>query len=294
MFVPRWVRLCCVAVPICIITSHGASAQGAVTSFESEIQPAPAPISLSTGNRPLAHASGKALSGIATDHQNYQAWQHTGSLFILTTPDGANLPASASEIDFPLLVRLNTDTFDFRQAQPHGEDIRFSASDDVPLSYQIEEWNPASGAACIWVRLPRVEGNARQEIKIHWGNGTVSSESSGPAVFSESNGYLSVFHMDDPVRDEIATVQSTNQGTTATAGIIGNGRHFAGGQGIFCGEQIPDYPSGGSAHSTEAWFRIEKPQCDHYRMGQRRRRPRQQSENAVSQPAAPAHRQRLF
>ncbi len=36
----------------------------------------------------------------------YADWKHSGSLFILTTPEGADLPASASLENFPLLVRL--------------------------------------------------------------------------------------------------------------------------------------------------------------------------------------------
>ncbi len=43
----------------------------------------------------------------------YAAWQHSGALFILTTPEGADLPASASEEGFPLLVRLDKAWFDF-------------------------------------------------------------------------------------------------------------------------------------------------------------------------------------
>ena len=58
----------------------------------------------------------------------YQGWQHSGSLWILTTPEGANLPARCSEANFPLLVRLDRGNFDFREAQPHGEDVRFSDS----------------------------------------------------------------------------------------------------------------------------------------------------------------------
>lgn len=189
----------------------------------------------------------------------YQGWQHAASLFLLTTPEGANLPASASEHDFPLLVRLNSETFDFRQARPHGEDIRFSTADGAPLSYQIEEWDAAAGTASIWVRIPAIQGNARQEIKLHWGNATAKSESSGAAVFNEANGYLTVFHMNDPVQDEVGTVQATDNGTTATAGMIGQGRRFAGGQGIFCGDKLLTYPFGGSPHSSEAWFRTERP-----------------------------------
>ena len=77
----------------------------------------------------------------------YQDWAHSGSLFILTTPEGTNLPATASEQEFPLLVWLNKDWFDFKQAKPAGEDIRFSSDTGVPLKYQIEEWDAANGTA---------------------------------------------------------------------------------------------------------------------------------------------------
>ena len=54
----------------------------------------------------------------------YSGWQHEGSLCILTTPEGADLPASASEENFPLLVRLSKETFDFSQTKAQGEDIQ--------------------------------------------------------------------------------------------------------------------------------------------------------------------------
>ncbi|GDX40716.1 hypothetical protein LBMAG21_10080 [Armatimonadota bacterium] len=200
------------------------------------------------------------LSTKGKQRQNaYRQWKHSASLFILTTPEGANLPASASEKDFPLLVRLNRETFSFQQAKPNGEDVRFSSNDGTPLLYQIDEWDSVNGAAVVWVRIPQIRGNARQEITVHWGNSEAVRESNGSAVFNTSNGYLSVLHLGDAVQDEVGTVHAENIGTTLGVGIIGKGRHFAGGQGIFCGEQIPNYPTGGAAHSTEAWFRIEKP-----------------------------------
>lgn len=37
----------------------------------------------------------------------YPGWKHVGSIYVLTTTDGANVSASASETGFPLLVRLH-------------------------------------------------------------------------------------------------------------------------------------------------------------------------------------------
>ena len=61
------------------------------------------------------------------------------------------------------------------------------------------------------------------------------------------------------VVDEVGTLTSKDAGTTPVPGMIGQARHFAGKQGIFGGDKIPNYPAGASAHSTEAWFRAERP-----------------------------------
>lgn len=189
----------------------------------------------------------------------YAQWRHRGPLVVLTTPDGANLPPSAREEGFPLLVRLNRETFDFSQARADGADLRFSA-DGQPLAYQIEQWDPAGGEASVWVRMPVVRGNARQEFTLHWGQSDASSESNGQAVFNESNGYAVVMHLAaaDPVKDEVGTVSPTDRGTTACAGAIGRGRRFEPGQGIACGEKIAGLPNGAGPCTTEAWFQAER------------------------------------
>ena len=199
-----------------------------------------------------------ALAGTAS--AQYPGWGHSGSFYVLTTPEGADLPATASEADFPLLLRLDKANFDFSQAKPDGEDLRFSAA-GKPLAYQIEEWDAGKSTATVWVRIPEIKGNARQEIRIHSGKADAASESSGAAVFNESNGYASVWHMTGPVEDEVGTVESTDLGTTATAGMIGPARHFAGKKGISGGDKITGYPSGVGPMSTEAWFRAEQTGC---------------------------------
>jgi len=209
--------------------------------------------------RPMILGMAVLLALLGTVAAQYAGWQHSGSIYLLTTPEGANLPASASEDGFPLLVRLHKDFFDFSQAKANGEDIRFATSTGTPLAYQIDEWDAAAGTAGIWVRIPTIKGNARQEIKLYWGKADAASESGGSAVFNESNGYLSVWHMNDPVKDEVGTLESKDTGTTSSAGIIGKSRHFDAGKGVNGGENITTFPSGSSPHSSEAWFRAEKP-----------------------------------
>jgi hypothetical protein len=206
---------------------------------------------------PLAR-SGAAEDKPAEAFAKYAGWQHSGSLYILTTPEGANLPATASEDGFPLLVRLDKDWFDFSRAKAHGEDIRFAVSTGTPLAYEVDEWDAAKGTASIWVRMPTIKGNARQELKMFWGKTDAQSESKGSAVFNDSNGYLSVWHMSDPVKDEVGTLESKDTGTTLSSGMIGESRHFPGGKGITCGENITSYPTGSSPHTSEAWFRAEQ------------------------------------
>jgi hypothetical protein len=189
----------------------------------------------------------------------YPQWKHSGAIFILTTPEGADLPASASIANFPLLVRLHKDAFDFSQANANGSDIRFASASGEPLAYQIEDWDGARGEASIWVRVPKIVGNARQEIKLHWGKADAKSESDGKAVFNESNGYLGVWHMGDAVQDSVGVLETKDTGTTPVPGVIGLARHFPGQKGMFCGDKITEFPTGAGSHSTEAWFRGEKP-----------------------------------
>src|SRR5258706_8829652 len=86
-------------------------------------------------------------------------WKHSGWIWLITTPEGADLPASASLEGFPVLVRLTADTFDFSQANPDGSDLRFTTAAGKPLAFEIEDWNAKLGSADIWVRVPVIKGN---------------------------------------------------------------------------------------------------------------------------------------
>lgn len=185
-------------------------------------------------------------------------WKHTGTLTVLTTAEGANLPAGAMVQEFPLLVRLSREWFDFSAAKPDGADVRFSTADGKLLPHQIDEWDAQGGTASIWVRVPRIEGNARLPLHMHWGKADAASTADGKTVFNESNGYLSVWHMGDSARDDAGSLESKDSGTTATVGVVGAARHFSGKAGISCGDKISSYPTESNPHTTELWFRTER------------------------------------
>ena len=183
-------------------------------------------------------------------------WKYSGSLCVLTTPEGADLPASARLENFPVLVRLDRGTFDFNQARPGGEDVRFSMNGEL-LSHQIDEWDAGRGAASVWVLFPVVEGNAMQEFTMHWGCAEALDASRGEEVFSPRYGYASVLHLGESLRDEAGALTPENAGSTVVPGLVGAARRFRRGQGVNGGDHIMTYPLGDQSSTTEAWVRPE-------------------------------------
>ncbi len=187
----------------------------------------------------------------------WQDWKHHGTCWLLTTKDGAELPGDAVVEQFPVLVRLTSAHFDFTKAQRLGEDLRIRDASGAALHHEIEHWDAQSGTASVWVRVPRITGDARQPLHLHWGNAKAKSASEGGKVFDASNGFLSVLHLSPALRDAVGTVRTVDSGTQSVAGMVGEGRRFDGRSGIQCGESIESFPKGASASSTEAWFRAE-------------------------------------
>ena len=222
----------------------------------------------------LAGACGPACALAAQEPEprsTSEAWLGKGTCWLLTDKDGADLPADAVVENFPVLVRLQRASFDFAQCQPHGEDLRFTDAAGKPLPYEIEQWDAAAGTASIWVLVPRIQGGARQPLHLQWGNAHAQSASNAQAVFGAFNGYCSVLHLDSSLVDVLGTVSQKDQGTQPVRGMIGEGRHFDGDSGIFCGDGITAFPAGASNSSTEAWFVAEQPNTTVLAWGQEQR-----------------------
>jgi len=195
----------------------------------------------------------------------YSDWKHSGVFYIITTPQGANLPAGAVEKNFPVLMRLDKDYFNFNQAQTGGKDIRFASDQGAALPYQIEQWDPKAGTAVIWVKIPEIRGNACQAIKMYWGNPKAVSESNGEKVFATKEGFAGVWHLGDNLEDSTSNnLDGSNKpgkSTTNAPGVIGDAQVFGKKKilnirqpGSENNHKVTCMPSGNQDRSMSAWI----------------------------------------
>ncbi|MCP3914561.1 MAG: DUF2341 domain-containing protein [bacterium] len=179
-------------------------------------------------------------------------WNHRAPLYVLTTEHGAQLEASERVVDFPLLVRLNGDTFDFRQAAEGGADVRVTDASGRVLDHEIELWDAAAAQASLWVRVPEIRGDETQRLTLHWGNADATPVNDGAAVFR--TGFGGVWHLGPDLADASGHgLDGENVKTEDAAGIIGRARRFGAGTAVLCGEAVEHLPSGNAPRTLSAW-----------------------------------------
>jgi hypothetical protein len=162
-------------------------------------------------------------------------WRYARRLHLNTTASGADVAGSVT--NFPVLIRLAADNFDFSQAASDGADIRFTKSDNTILPHEIERWDAVNTLAEIWVRMDTVRGgDSTQFLTLLWGNETAAYRSDGAAVFDTATGFAGVWHLNDigsTIYDATGhAFNGINSGSNITTGIIGHSRKFANGNYI--------------------------------------------------------------
>lgn len=198
----------------------------------------------------------------------YAAWAHGARLTVNTTPGGADVSGDVTR--FPLLVRLDSGNFDFAKAKADGRDLRFSDSSGTrALPYEIERWDSAGRRAEVWVRLDQVKGNdATQHFRMHWGQDTAASASSGAAVFDTGTGHAGVWHLAEKggtLEGGFKDATSRGQHGTGTAladsnhidGAVGGAQRF---DGIASAIRVPDADAldfGTGDFTVSAWVRSD-------------------------------------
>jgi hypothetical protein len=194
----------------------------------------------------------------------YSAWEHVSRVVVNTLPTGSDIVKNV--YDFPLLIRLNSfSSFNFTDAQPNGDDLRFTKSDGVtPLPYEIERWDYVNGIAEVWVRIDTIYGsNDNQYIYVYTGNSDAPAVSNGQDVFDTAADFRGVWHFPSAVAPADTFADATfygndgiNSGSDKAVGMIGLARSFNGATGyINMGSRpnLDDLP----AYTYSAWIKPE-------------------------------------
>ena len=124
----------------------------------------------------------------------------------------------------PVLVRLHSGNFSFKDVKADGSDLRFVAGDDrTPLKFHIEKWSPADEQALVWVDVQGLQPGAASAIYAYYGNEKAAATQDVAGTYGAD--YRLVYHFND----EGAAKDATSNGNNATgssgrnaAGLIGS------------------------------------------------------------------------
>ncbi|MBN1577430.1 MAG: DUF2341 domain-containing protein [Chitinispirillaceae bacterium] len=187
------------------------------------------------------------------------SWQHRLSVRLNTSAAGAGVAGNVN--GFPVLIRLNSDNFDFSQAQTNGEDLIFIDRNGI-LPHEIERWDASAENAEIWVKVDTIFGNdSTQSISIYWGNPDASVPTPKTAVFDTAAGFQGVWHLGEGGNNVAfdATANGFNgtashvSGTAPADGAIGNARVFDGDSSYIT---MPNTASGKLNFGTDDYFSV--------------------------------------
>jgi hypothetical protein len=121
-------------------------------------------------------------------------YKYSKAVKLNTAAAGANVAGNVD--NFPVPVVLDATSFDFSQAQDHGQDLRFAKPDGTLLPYAIESWDKAGQAAAAWVKIDHVLGNNdAQSFLMYWGNPAAADASDTKTVFDAASGFVGVWHL---------------------------------------------------------------------------------------------------
>jgi hypothetical protein len=188
------------------------------------------------------------------------AWKYCRRIILNTAKTGAGVNSDVA--NFPVLIRLGSDVFDFSQAMPGGADLRFSKRNNTLLAYEIEQWDETQRRAAVWVKADTVYGNdSLQSIMMYWGNPEAVARSNPAAVFDTAAGFAGVWHLGQtagaPVSDATANgFNGTASATIAVSGAAGNAQWFDGTSSVIRVAEPAtsklNFPSNGS-YTVSAW-----------------------------------------
>ncbi len=145
--------------------------------------------------------------------------------------DNTKVSGASNLTNFPVLISLTdadmaTVANGGKVTSAQGYDIAFTSDDGATqLDHELESYNASTGQILFWVRFPTLNATVDTDFFIYFGNASQTTDQSVNTTWDSS--YKLVLHLDDFNDATLEGNNGTNNGTTSTAGKIGNARQFS-------------------------------------------------------------------
>ncbi len=238
------------------VTFNGTA--GTPTNWSATSITAPVPAGASTGNV-VVTVAGQASNGVPfTVSPTGSAFSYERAITINHT-----LVPNTDQSNFAVLISgtypyLATVGNGGNVSNPNGYDVLFTADSagTIPLAFERESYNPATGAVTFWVKLPTLSHSANTVFYMFYDNSSISTDPSSKSAVWDSN-YVGVWHLSDDAANTsvLDSTANGNNGTASTAsnslsvsGEIARALSFNGSDAVTTGLQKT------TASTWEAWF----------------------------------------
>jgi len=184
------------------------------------------------GNRDSTTADAAVRDAGLDDHGHHDAaagdwWNPAWRLRTRLTID--NTQGSEDLVDFPLLVELTADHFDFAAARSDLRDVRFVSAGGEELAAELDS-HEAAPRALYWVSVPLVSAGMTTTIWVYHGNpAAAASNRVASEVWSHYAGAWHLGQLDQVLPDSTVNDSDLQSfGASVAVGQIGAGQSLAG------------------------------------------------------------------
>lgn len=189
-----------------------------------------------------------------------KAWSYRKQVTIDATPSGVNVAGPIGRI--PVLVRLTSGNFSFKDAAENGTDLVFVSGDDkTPLAYHIESFDPLLGIGNVWVDVPAVAGGTKTNVWMYFGNKAANATVNSGGTYDAD--YTLVFHYAQPAgsapQDSTANKNNASNPPAQVddGSVIGRGARTSGGVPVTIAASGSLAVQAGGAFTFSTWVKPE-------------------------------------
>ena len=156
----------------------------------------------------LVEASDGGATDFNSGNTDFNIW-NSGPWLYKMKLTFKNIVQDENLLDFPVMVKLTQDRVNYSDIDSNGNDLVFTDSNGMKLSYEMEgDWN-ADGNNILWVRAVRIEEQSNTDFMyMYYGKEGASRDEDAENVWV--NNYAAVYHFAEQTGNYLDSTSNNN------------------------------------------------------------------------------------